>query len=154
QSFPRTGFSRAVEDLLARSQCFDPSVTTMSVAAGSCNLTSDRLALLQLASLTTLTDSAAGSAASTGSTMVSPCWSRKSVGSPHHSLRFAITGSPSGITRASNCPKVRWTCAELSFIAHFFFRFAQRRRHAISRVAGLPPRGGQEIPKLFAYTAK
>src|SRR5215472_9356235 len=71
----------------------------MSVSAGSCSLRSDRLSLLQLASLTTLTDSAAGSAASTGSTMLSPCWSRKNVCSPNKSLNFAIRGFSSGITR-------------------------------------------------------
>src|SRR5262249_16943942 len=75
--------------------------------------------------------------ASTGSTMLSPCWSRKNVCSPNNSLSCAITGSSSGITRASNCPKVCWTCAELSFIAHSFFRFAQRRRHSI--IAGCGP---------------
>jgi hypothetical protein len=66
----------------ASSQCFDPSVTRMSVAAGSCSLRSDRLSSLQLASLTTFAHSAAGWAASTGSTMLSPCWSRKNVCSP------------------------------------------------------------------------
>src|SRR5262249_46817049 len=83
---------RAVKDLLVRSQCFDPSVTTMSVSAGSCSLRSDRLSLLQLASLTTFAHSAAGSAASTGSTMLSPCWSRKNVCSPNKLVELCNHG--------------------------------------------------------------
>jgi len=43
------GDSGGSPDPLARSQCLGPSVTTMSVAAGSCSSRPDRLSSLQLA---------------------------------------------------------------------------------------------------------
>src|SRR5262249_9168319 len=85
-----------------------------------------------------LTDWAVAPAASTGSTMLSPWRSRENVCSPNKSLSCGIRGWSSGMVRASNWPKVRSTCEELSFIAHSF-RFAPRRCAAHHALRGLPP---------------
>src|SRR5215475_9186138 len=132
-----------------RDQCLNPSVMTTSVASGSCTSRLDRLSSLQLARFTTLADWAAAPAASTDSTMLSPWRSRKNVCSPNKSLSCGIRGWSSGMVRASNWPKVRSTCAELSFIAHSF-RFAPSDAPRITRCGashlrwsnaklGLPP---------------
>ena len=52
-----------------------------------------------------------------------------------------------GITLASNWPKVRWTCAELSFIAHSFSASLKGNRRRDNRgVAGLASRGRSVAP--------
>src|SRR6516162_7550031 len=66
--------------------------------------------------------------------MLSPLRSRKNVCSPNKSLSCGITGWSSGMIRASNCPKVRSTCADVSFIAHSL-RLGRSRR----ALRGLPP---------------
>src|SRR5436190_11560322 len=116
---------------------------TTSVVSGSCNSRPDRLSSVQLATFTTLADWAADPADSAGSTMLSPWLSSKNVCSPNKSLSCGITGWSSGMARASNWPKVRSSCAELSFIARSF-RFAPGRSAArYLALRGLPPRGGQ-----------
>src|SRR5947208_4097949 len=114
-------------------QCLDTSMMTTSVVLGSCSSRPDRLSSVQLATFTTLADWAADPADSAGSTMLSPWLSSKNVCSPNKSLSCGITGWSSGMARASNWPKVRSSCAELSFIARSF-RFAPGdQRRDISR---------------------
>jgi len=144
----------------------DSNVMTMSVVSGSWSSRPVESSSLQLARFTTLPDWAAAPAvASAGSTILSPLRSRKNVCSPNKSLSCGITGWSSGMARASNWPKVRSSCAELSFIARSF-RSALRRCAARYRaLRGLPPQptsGGQMrtsvIPrglgKLFSRIVK
>src|SRR5262245_11774861 len=133
----------------------------MSVSAGSCSLRSDRLSPLQLASLTTFAHSAAGSTASTGSTMLSPCWSRKNVCSPNKPLELCNHGVFVG-----NNARFELTQGSLDLCGVEFHRvllFQVCSKASPRDIAGCGPPtsrwsnvtlGRACLPKLFPYTAK
>lgn len=125
------------------SQCLDPSLTTMSVAAGSCSSSPDRLSSLQLARLTTLAAIGCRVGGLDRLHDVEPVLVKKERVFAEQALELRNQGMFVGNNPRFELIQGSMDLCELSFIAHSFFRFAQRRRHAILRGAGLPPRGGQ-----------
>src|SRR6266540_5118756 len=81
--------------------------------------------------------------------MLSPLRSRKNVCSPNKSLSCGITGWSSGMVRASNWPKMRSTCADVSFIAHSLRLGRSKASHAISRFARPPTSDGRTLSSVI-----
>jgi hypothetical protein len=89
--------------------------------------------------------------ASAGSTMLSPWLSRKNVCSPNNLFSCGTTGWLSGMTSPSNWVRVRSTCADVNFIAHWGgVDWAHTQPAARCRtLRGLPPQVVKRYARSF-----